>query len=61
MNKAYTAVTFKMDTLAFARATQATEVSSGIRELPRVVAIGLTFRGSADAFARNFRAAFRGA
>ena len=40
MNKAYTAVTFKMDTLAFARATQATEVSSGIRELPRVVAIG---------------------
>jgi uncharacterized protein GlcG (DUF336 family) len=40
MNKAYTAVTFKMDTLAFARVTQATEASSGIRYLPRVVAIG---------------------
>ena len=40
LNKAYAAVTFKMDTLAFARATQATEVSSGIRELPRVIAIG---------------------
>ena len=40
MNKAYTAATFKMDTLAFARATQATEASSGIRQLPRVVAIG---------------------
>ncbi|AMO22178.1 hypothetical protein GCM10027034_24820 [Ramlibacter solisilvae] len=39
-NKAYTAVTFKMDTLAFARATQASEASSGIRQLPRVVAIG---------------------
>jgi uncharacterized protein GlcG (DUF336 family) len=40
VNKAYTALTFKMDTLAFARATQATEASSGIRQLPRVVAIG---------------------
>jgi uncharacterized protein GlcG (DUF336 family) len=40
VNKAYTAVTFKMDTLAFARATQASEASSGIRHLPRVVAIG---------------------
>jgi uncharacterized protein GlcG (DUF336 family) len=40
VNKAYTAVTFKMDTLAFARATQATESASGIRQLPRVVAIG---------------------
>lgn len=40
VNKAYTAITFKMDTLAFARATQATESSSGIRQLSRVVAIG---------------------
>ncbi|MBL0421594.1 heme-binding protein [Ramlibacter sp. AW1] len=40
MNKAYTAVTFKMDTLAFARVTQASEPASGIRQLPRVVAIG---------------------
>ena len=40
VNKAYTAITFRMDTLAFARVTQATEASSGIRQLPRVVAIG---------------------
>lgn len=40
VNKAYTAVTFKMETLAFARATQATESTSGIRHLPRVVAMG---------------------
>lgn len=40
INKAYTAITFKMDTLAFARVTQATEAASGIRQLPRVVAIG---------------------
>lgn len=40
LNKAYTAATFRMDTLAFARATQAGESASGIRQLPRVVAIG---------------------
>lgn len=40
MNKAYSAVTFKTDTLAFARFTQAGEPASGIRQLPRVVAIG---------------------
>ena len=40
MNKAYTALTFKMDTLAFARVTQSGEASSGIRQLPRVVALG---------------------
>ena len=40
VNKAWTSLTFKMDTLAFARATQATEASSGIRQLPRIVAIG---------------------
>ena len=40
MNKAYTAVTFKLDTLAFARVTQPNEAASGIRQLPRVVAIG---------------------
>ena len=38
--KAYTALTFKLDTLAFARATQSTEAASGIRQLPGVVAIG---------------------
>lgn len=40
VNKAYTAITFRIDTLAFARVTQAAEASSGIRQLPRVIAIG---------------------
>lgn len=40
VNKAYTAITFRMDTLAFARVTQANEAASGIRQLPRVIAIG---------------------
>lgn len=40
VNKAYTALSFKLDTLAFARVTQAGEAASGIRQLPRVVAIG---------------------
>ena len=38
--KAWTALTFKLDTLAFARATLPGEASSGIRQLPGVVAIG---------------------
>lgn len=38
-NKAYSAITFKTDTLSLARSTQAGE-SSGIRHVPRVVAIG---------------------
>jgi uncharacterized protein GlcG (DUF336 family) len=38
--KAYTALSFKLDTLSFARATQSGEPSSGIRDLPGVVAIG---------------------
>ena len=40
ISKAYTALSFKLDTTAFARATQAGEASSGIRHLPGVVAIG---------------------
>lgn len=40
VNKAYTAVTFKVDTLSFAKVTQPGEAASGIRHLPRVVAIG---------------------
>lgn len=40
MNKAYTAVTFRLDTLAFSRVTQWNEPASGIRHLPKVVAIG---------------------
>lgn len=38
--KAYTALTFKIDTLSFAALTQAGQSMSGIRELPGVVAIG---------------------
>jgi uncharacterized protein GlcG (DUF336 family) len=38
--KAYTAISFKLDTLAFARSTREGEASSGIRHLPGVVAIG---------------------
>lgn len=40
INKAYTAVTFKMDTTSFMRATQSGEAASGVRHLPRIVAIG---------------------
>ena len=40
VNKAYTATTFKQDTLSLARATQPGEPSSGIRHLPRIVAVG---------------------
>ncbi len=38
--KAYTALSFKLDTSSFARITQSGEASSGIRQLPGVVAIG---------------------
>jgi uncharacterized protein GlcG (DUF336 family) len=38
--KAYTALSFKIDTTSFTRLTQAGEAASGIRQLPRVVAIG---------------------
>ncbi len=40
INKAYSALTFKTDTLAFARATMPQEAMSGIRQLPRVIAVG---------------------
>lgn len=39
-SKAYTALSFKLDTTSFARVTRAGEASSGIRQLPGVVAIG---------------------
>ena len=39
-SKAYTALSFKLDTTSFTRVTQAGEASSGIRHLPGVVAIG---------------------
>jgi uncharacterized protein GlcG (DUF336 family) len=38
--KAYTALSFKLDTSSFARVTEAGQPSSGIRQLPGVVAIG---------------------
>jgi uncharacterized protein GlcG (DUF336 family) len=38
--KAYTALTFKLDTVSFARVTRSGEAASGIRQLPGVVAIG---------------------
>ncbi|HSV35118.1 MAG TPA: heme-binding protein [Ramlibacter sp.] len=38
--KAYSALSFKTDTTSLARITQPGEPSSGIRQLPRVVAVG---------------------
>lgn len=39
-NKAWSALSFKVDTLALARMTEAGQPSAGIRTLPRVVAVG---------------------
>lgn len=39
-DKAYTALSFKMDTLALASATQAGQEASGIRHVARTVAVG---------------------
>jgi len=40
INKGYTAVSFRTDTLELAAATQAGSASSGIRQVPNVVAVG---------------------
>ena len=40
IGKGYTAVSFRTDTLEFAKATQPGSASSGVRSLPNVVAIG---------------------
>lgn len=40
INKGYTAISFRTDTLEFAKQTQSGTPSSGIRALPNVVAIG---------------------
>lgn len=40
IGKAWTAVSFRTDTLELAKLTQPGQPSSGIRELPRVVAVG---------------------
>ena len=40
INKGYTTVSFRTDTLEFAKMTQAGAASSGIRAIPNVVAVG---------------------
>jgi uncharacterized protein GlcG (DUF336 family) len=40
VGKGWTAISFRTDTLEFSKATQAGQPSSGIRQLPRVVAVG---------------------
>ena len=40
INKGYTAISFRTDTLEFAKLTQPGSAASGIRELPNVVAVG---------------------
>jgi len=40
INKGYTAVSFRVDTLEFSKQTQAGSPSSGVRAIPNVVAIG---------------------
>lgn len=40
IGKAYTALSFKLNTTEFVRATQAGQPASGIRDLPGVVAVG---------------------
>jgi uncharacterized protein GlcG (DUF336 family) len=40
INKAYTAISFRTDTLELAANTQAGSASSGIRQIPNVVAVG---------------------
>ena len=40
INKGYTAVSFRTDTLEFSKMTQAGAASSGIRAIPHVVAVG---------------------
>ena len=40
IGKGWTAISFRTDTLEFSKVTQAGQPSSGIRQLPRVVAVG---------------------
>jgi uncharacterized protein GlcG (DUF336 family) len=40
INQGYTAVSFRTDTLEFAKQTQPGSPSSGVREIPNVVAVG---------------------
>jgi uncharacterized protein GlcG (DUF336 family) len=40
INKGYTAISFRTDTLEFAKQTQPGSASSGIRSIPNVIAVG---------------------
>jgi uncharacterized protein GlcG (DUF336 family) len=40
INKGWTAISFRTDTLEFSKATSGTSASAGIRHLPNVVAVG---------------------
>lgn len=40
INKGWTAISFRTDTLEFAKLTEGTSASAGIRHLPNVVAVG---------------------
>lgn len=40
IDKGYTAISFRTDTLEFARLTGPTSAASGIRQIPRVIAVG---------------------
>jgi uncharacterized protein GlcG (DUF336 family) len=40
INKGYTAISFRVDTLEFAKQTQAGSPSSGVRAIPNVIAVG---------------------
>lgn len=40
INKGYTAISFRIDTLELAKQTQPGSLSSGVRDLPNVVALG---------------------
>jgi uncharacterized protein GlcG (DUF336 family) len=40
IDKGYTTISFRTDTLEFARLTQPGQAASGIRQIPRVIAVG---------------------
>ncbi len=40
IDKGYTAISFRTDTLEFAKLTQPGQAASGIRQIPRVIAVG---------------------
>lgn len=40
IDKGYTAISFRTDTLEFAKLTQPGQAASGVRQIPRVIAVG---------------------